>query len=159
MSGARVVLELSVQQFRGLSSPPRGSQRVGLVPLTWASTGIQDERVGLSNLDTGLACPPAIGSVLLLRLWVRIWSGTVSKKRVQNLKILLWSLTCSRPTWIQNMSKSAPNMVWNGLKKEGAKSEDFVVEPDLLTTNLGPKYDRIGSEYGPKRSQKRGCNI
>ena len=35
-------------------------------------------------------------------------------------------------------------MVWNGLKKEGAKSENFVVEPDLLTTNLGPKY-------GPER--------
>ena len=31
-------------------------------------------------------------------------------------------------------------MVRNGLEKEGAKSEDFVVEPDLLTTNLGPKY-------------------
>ena len=100
---------------KSFASPPRGSQRVGLVPLTWASTGIQDERVGLSNLDTGLACPPAIGSVLLLRLWVRIWSGTVSKKRVQNLKILLWSLTCSRPTWIQNMANICPNLfgIWS----------------------------------------------
>ena len=32
-------------------------------------------------------------------------------------------------------------MVRNGLEKEGAKSEKNVVEPDLLTTNLGPKYD------------------
>ena len=42
------------------------------------------------------------------------------------------------------MSNSVPNMVRNGLEKEGAKSENFVVEPDLLTTNLGPKY-------GPER--------
>ena len=89
----------------------------------------------------------------------RIWSGTVSKRRVQNPKILLWSLHCSRPTWVQNMSNSVPNMVRNGLEKEGAKSEKNVVEPDLLTTNLDPKYVRIGSEYGPERSQKRGCKI
>ena len=50
-------------------------------------------------------------------------------------------------------------MVRNGLEKEGAKSEDFVVEPDLLTTNLGPKYVQIGSEYGPERFQKGGCKI
>ena len=50
-------------------------------------------------------------------------------------------------------------MVRNGLKKEGPKSEDFVVEPTLLTTNLGPKYVQIGSEYGPERSRKRGCKI
>ena len=62
-------------------------------------------------------------------------------------------------TWIQNMTKSVPNMVRNGLEKEGAKSENFVVEPDLLTTNLDPKYVQIGSEYGPERSQKRGCKI
>ena len=74
----------------------------------------------------------------------RIWSGTVSKRRAQNPKILLWSLHCSRPTWVQHMSNSVPNMVRNGLEKEGAKSENFVVEPDLLTTNLGPTY-------GPER--------
>ena len=50
-------------------------------------------------------------------------------------------------------------MVRNGLEKEGAKSEYFVVEPDLLTTNLGQKYGQIGSEYGPKRSRKRGSKI
>ena len=77
----------------------------------------------------------------------RIWSGTVSKKRVQNLKKMLWSLTCSRPTWVQNMTKSVPNMLRNSLEKEGAKSDFFVVEPALLTTNLGPKYVRICSKY------------
>ena len=41
------------------------------------------------------------------------------------------------------MAKSVPNMVRNGLGKEGATSEKHVVEPDLLTTNLGPKHVRI----------------
>ena len=57
------------------------------------------------------------------------------------------------------MAKSIPNIVRNGLEKEGAKSENSVVEPDLLTTNLGPKYGQIGSEYGPERFQKGGCKI
>ena len=78
---------------------------------------------------------------------LRIWSGTVSKKRVQNLKILLWSLTCSRPTWVQIMVKSVPNMVRNGLKKEGPKSENFVVEPTLLTPSSDPKDVRIWSKH------------
>ena len=55
--------------------------------------------------------------------------------------------------------KCVPNMVRNGLKKEGPKSENFVVEPTLLTTNLGPKYVQFGSEYGPERSQKGGSKI
>ena len=53
-------------------------------------------------------------------------------------------------------SQRIPLIVWGiGVVPE----VNFVVEPDLPTTNLDPKYVQIGSEYGPEWSQKRRCKI